>query len=56
MDNLLEVLAPQGLFIASGIIEENKDMVITKMIEKRLDILDIKIQEQWAVIVACKDS
>jgi ribosomal protein L11 methyltransferase len=56
LDNLLEVLAPQGLFIASGIIEENKEMVIKKMIEKGLVILDINIQEQWVVIVACKDS
>jgi ribosomal protein L11 methyltransferase len=56
LDNLLEVLAPQGLFIASGIIEENKEMVIKKMIEKGLEVLDMDIQEQWVVIVACKDS
>jgi ribosomal protein L11 methyltransferase len=56
LDNLLDVLAPQGLFIASGIIEENKDMVIKKMTEKGLGVLDMNIQEQWVVIVACKDS
>jgi ribosomal protein L11 methyltransferase len=56
LDNLLEMFAPQGLFIASGIIEENKDMVIKKIIEKGLEIMEINIQEQWAVIVACQDS
>lgn len=54
LDNLFEVLSPGGLFIASGIIEENKDMVIKKMTEQGLEILDTDIREQWAVIVACK--
>jgi ribosomal protein L11 methyltransferase len=56
LDNLLEVLCPGGLFIASGIIEENKDMVLKKMTEQGLEVLDMDIQEQWVVIVARKDN
>jgi ribosomal protein L11 methyltransferase len=55
IDNLLEVLSRDGLFIASGIIEENKDMVIKKMTDQGLEILDTDVREQWAVIVACKN-
>jgi ribosomal protein L11 methyltransferase len=56
LNNLSEVLYPGGLFIASGIIEENKDMVIKKMTEQGLKILDMEIQEQWVVIVGSKDN
>jgi ribosomal protein L11 methyltransferase len=55
LDNLSEVLFPGGLFIASGIIEENKDMVYQKMVEQELEILEMDIREQWAVIVARKN-
>jgi len=56
LDNLPEILFPDGLFIASGIIEENKDMVLKKMAEQGLKILDMDIREQWVVIVARKDN
>ncbi len=56
LDNLSEVLCPGGLFIASGIIEENKDMVLKKMAEQGLGVLDTDIREQWVVIVARKDN
>ena len=54
LDNISEVLYPGGLFIASGIIEENKDIVIEKMIEQGMHVLDVHVQEEWAAIVACK--
>lgn len=54
LENLSEVLSEGSLFIASGIIEENKDMVIKKMTEQGLEILDMDVREQWAVIVSRK--
>jgi ribosomal protein L11 methyltransferase len=55
LENLSEVLSEGSLFIASGIIEENKDMVIKKMTEQGLEILDMDVREQWAVIVSRKN-
>ena len=54
LDHISEVLYPGGIFIASGIIEENKDMVLQKMSKVGMKILDVDIREQWAAIVACK--
>ncbi len=52
LEYLSEVLHPGGLFIASGIIEENKGRVIQKMTEQGLEILDVHCEQQWVVILA----
>jgi ribosomal protein L11 methyltransferase len=56
LNDISKVLYPDGIFIASGIIEENKDIVIKKMTEQGLKILDLDTQEKWVAIVAGKDN
>ncbi|MFO8083923.1 MAG: 50S ribosomal protein L11 methyltransferase [Desulfobacterales bacterium] len=51
LDEILEMLVPGGLFIASGIIEDNRDLVIQKMREKGFRILHTELQDQWVAIV-----
>lgn len=52
--DLPKVLKDSGLFIASGIIEERKDLVLQSLKENRLEIIDIICQEGWVAITAKK--
>lgn len=52
LDRLPNLLEPEGIFIASGIIEDNREMVIRKMCENRLNVIASEIQEQWVAIAA----
>lgn len=54
LDKLSEILVPEGFFIASGIIEDNRDMVIEKMLQENLKVIHTEVREQWVVIVAQK--
>jgi ribosomal protein L11 methyltransferase len=51
LDDIPKVLKKRGIFIGSGIIEENKDMVIEKMRQIGFDIMEVQITEKWACIV-----
>jgi len=51
LDNIPKVLKKGGIFIGSGIIEENKDMVIEKMQRVGFEIVEVQITEKWACIV-----
>ncbi len=51
LDDIPKVLKTGGIFIGSGIIEENKDMVIEKMRQVGFEIMEVQITEKWACIV-----
>jgi ribosomal protein L11 methyltransferase len=44
------VLKPGGIFICSGIIAENKDLVVGRMTAMDFDVLDARLQEGWVAI------
>jgi ribosomal protein L11 methyltransferase len=52
LDKISKMLVPNGFFIASGIIEDNRDMVIEKMLQENLRVIHTEVREQWVVIVA----
>ena len=51
LDDIKNVIKPGGVFVGSGILEENQDIVVSKMKDVGFDILDIAVKEQWAAIV-----
>jgi len=51
LNDIPKVLKTGGIFIGSGIIEENKDMVIEKMRQVGFEIMEVQITEKWACIV-----
>lgn len=46
------LLAPGGLFISSGIIDERLEEVQNKLKELSFDILDVRMSDGWAAIMA----
>jgi ribosomal protein L11 methyltransferase len=50
LDDVKRVLKPGGIFVCSGILEENKDPVILKMNAIGLEILEIGERENWVAI------
>jgi len=44
------VLEPGGIFICSGIIEENKDLVVGRMTVMNFEVMDVRLQEGWVAI------
>ncbi len=52
LDDVKRVMADNGIFVCSGIIEENKDMVMEKMENLSFEIIEILTKENW-VSIAC---
>jgi ribosomal protein L11 methyltransferase len=52
-DDVKKVMTDNGIFISSGIIEENKDKVIYKMKNNGFELIEILTKENWVSIV-CK--
>ncbi|MCP4693895.1 MAG: 50S ribosomal protein L11 methyltransferase [Desulfobacterales bacterium] len=52
LDDLDMVLAENGIFICSGIAEENHGEVLDKMKRLGFEILEVVIKEKW-VVIAC---
>lgn len=50
LDDIPNILSPNGIFICSGIIDSKKEAVLQKMIQKGFDILSIKELETWVAI------
>lgn len=50
LDSIKKVLVQDGIFICSGIIEENKDKVLDKMKAQGFEIIDVRIKESWVSI------
>ena len=51
LDDLPEKMNPGGLVIASGIIEENRSVVTSKMAARGLAVLDVQSREGWVAVV-----
>jgi ribosomal protein L11 methyltransferase len=50
LDQIPRVLTPSGIFICSGIIEENRDIVVDKMKQIGFEILSIRSEDGWVAI------
>ena len=51
LDDVKTVINPGGIFVGSGILEENQDIVVAKMKGVGFEILQVAVKEQWAAIV-----
>ncbi len=50
LNNITTVLKAGGIFVCSGILEENQDVVIAKMKDIGFDILEVAVKEQWVAV------
>ncbi len=50
LDDVKPVIKPGGIFVGSGIMEENHEIVLTKMKDVGFEILEVTVKEQWAAI------
>jgi ribosomal protein L11 methyltransferase len=54
LDSLPDLMAENGVFIASGIIEENLKPVLEKMGKQGLEVVECAVEEKWAAVAARK--
>ena len=52
LDDLPRALAPAGIFVCSGIFEENKKLVVARLKNLGFDLLEVCEHEEWAAIAA----
>lgn len=50
LDDIERVIKEKGVFVCSGILEENKDLVVAKMKDIGFEILESASKEQWVAI------
>ena len=50
LDDIQRVIKEKGIFVCSGILEENKDLVVAKMKDIGFEILESASKEQWVAI------
>ena len=50
LDDVKSVIKTGSIFVGSGILEENQDIVIAKMRDVGFEILEIAVKEQWVAI------
>ena len=50
LNDIKRVMKEKGIFVCSGILEENKDLVVTKMKGIGFEILESRSKEQWVAI------
>ena len=50
LDEIKYVLKPRGIFVCSGILDENRDLVTDKMKEIGFEIFEVASKEQWVAI------
>jgi len=50
LDDIKPVLSENGTFVCSGIIEENRDAVIEKMISLDFEITEVRSRQSWVTI------
>lgn len=55
-ESVRRVLSPGGIFICSGIVEENAQKVVEKLIGLNFEILERETRESWTAIVARKET
>ncbi|OCA91562.1 ribosomal protein L11 methyltransferase [Bacillus sp. FJAT-27225] len=54
-DDVVRVLKPGGTFIASGIIQQKKDLVKAALLDTGFTISETIVMEDWVAIIAKKD-
>nr|WP_312855411.1 50S ribosomal protein L11 methyltransferase [Litoribacterium kuwaitense] len=54
--DVARILAPDGVFIASGIIEDKKQMVADSLRGNGLDVFEEALEEGWVALVSRKGS
>ena len=52
LDDIDRVMAPGGILIASGVLEENAETVAGRMRDRGLEVLEVRSWEDWAALVA----
>lgn len=52
LDDIYRIIKPGGLFVASGIILQKKDLVIEKMMDLGLQVVEVVEKGEWCVIVS----
>lgn len=55
-EDAYSILPDNGLFIASGIIAQKRDLVRDDLIEKGFEIVESVLMEDWVAIIASKRS
>ena len=50
LDDLTRALAPDGIFVSSGMFEKNKNLVVARMKNMGFEILEMREQDEWAAI------
>jgi ribosomal protein L11 methyltransferase len=50
LDDIKTVMKPGGIFVGSGILDENQDTVVAKMKEVGFEILEVSVKEQWVAL------
>ncbi|MDF1590882.1 MAG: 50S ribosomal protein L11 methyltransferase [Desulfobacterales bacterium] len=50
LDQIRNILKDGGVFVCSGIIEENKELILSKMETLGFEILDTAVQEKWVAV------
>ena len=53
LENVKRVLAQDGIFVCSGILETDKDRVLKKMKDLDFDLIEIIVKEEW-ISMACR--
>ena len=56
LNDIPDVLCPQGTFICSGITQENAEKVTRKIEEKGMTVIETRFQDGWCAIVSKKSS
>ena len=54
VEDVPRVLKPTGTFICSGIIEENRGLVLSRLTAAGFEILDVRGREGWVAIASTK--
>jgi ribosomal protein L11 methyltransferase len=54
IDDIPPVLAKNGIFICSGIIQPKQDMILNKLMGRGFDILETLNMEEWVAIAATR--
>jgi ribosomal protein L11 methyltransferase len=50
LDDAARLLKPGGIFLCSGIIDPNRDLVAGKMRDVGLEVLEIRQKEGWVAL------
>jgi ribosomal protein L11 methyltransferase len=50
LEDIEKILNDRAIFICSGILEKNENLVLARMKTIGFDILDLRIKDQWVAI------